>query len=189
MRIHETTNQHTPPARSSDEATSSGLAIAQEVGDAFGRAVDHMVHEVAKGGDEIAAGEYLVAFAYEAPEGLYHWVGNELEWREPAGENLHLEVAVRDGRDGRFVPSLNVTATLVDSSGQATNPQPLPFLWHPSLYHYGANIRIPGADVYDIIVAIAPPTFSRHDRVNGKRFTTKVTAQFRSVRLTPLEPD
>lgn len=189
MQNSDTTQARAPEERPTDEATRPGLAIAKEVGRAFGRAVGHMVNTVANGGDEIAAGEYLVAYAYEAPEGLYHWTKDHLEWRNPAGENLHLEVVVRDGEDGRFVPSLDLTAALVRGTGQMIGPVRLPFLWHPTLYHYGANIRIPGADTYDIIVEIVPPTFSRHDRTNGNRFTKRVTARFPGVRLAALEPD
>jgi len=183
------TSPRRPSAQPTEEATREGLRLARESGDAFERAVRHMVQDVAKGGDEHAAGEYRVAFAFEAPEGLYDWVGGEvgLQWREPQDENLHLEVAVRDGADGRFVPYLEVSATLVHEDDRKTGPFQLPFLWHPTLYHYGSNIRIPRAGKYNIIVDIDPPTFSRHDRENGCRFTRRVTAEFHGVQLDPLE--
>lgn len=182
--MHDT---HTLPIREtpSDEADPAGLALAREVGGAYGRAVQHMAQNVADGGDEIAAGDYMIGYAFESPEGMYHVRDGRLVWEEPGDTNLHLEVTVRDGGDGRFVPYLDVTAILTGSAGNATEPVQLPFLWHPTLFHYGANVRIPGSDLYMITIIVAPPTFARHDRRNGDRYATQVIAKFRGVRLTP----
>ena len=56
-----------------------------------------MTGEVAEDGGERAAGPYLVGYS--------------LKWREPVEENLHVEIAVSDRADGRFVPALDVTVT------------------------------------------------------------------------------
>ncbi len=66
-----------------------------------------------------------------------------LVWREPGDENLHVEIAVRDGADGRFVPALRVTATLVDADGTELGEHEHPLLWHPMIYHYGRNWKVP----------------------------------------------
>lgn len=180
------TPPHTPSDQVSDEATRRGLALAHEQGDVYGKALRHMAEQVAKGGGAQRAGEYTVGWAYEDPEGLYHWRDGELMWEEPPDDaNVHVEIAVRDGADGRFVFGLGVHLTILDASGRGVGSHDLPFLWHPSLYHYGANIRVPGSGTYTLRARIQPPTYSRHDRVNGRRFIEVVTAEFDRVQLAP----
>jgi hypothetical protein len=48
---------------------------------------------------------------------MYEWTGDGLEWRDPDGADLHLEVSVRDRGDGRFVPAVGVTAILIAPDG------------------------------------------------------------------------
>ena len=62
-------------------------------------------------------GDYLIGYAVEDAEGLYHMRGNTLEWVEPQDENAHVEIVVRNAVDGRFVPNLTVYATLIDRAG------------------------------------------------------------------------
>ena len=37
---------------------------------------------------------------------MYMWEDGGLVWQEPEDENLHVEIAVLDGADERFVPCL-----------------------------------------------------------------------------------
>lgn len=67
---------------------------------------------MARDGGEQRAGDYLVGYAVEGAEGMYEWVGGALGWRDPGDDNVHVEVAVRDAGDGRFVPAVRVVATL-----------------------------------------------------------------------------
>lgn len=172
-----------PPTRVSDEATARGLELAHAEGDAFGNALHHMIDEVAKGGAEQRAGDYLVGYAYEDPEGLYHWRDGSLEWREPGDANVHLEITVRDAADGRFVFGVGVRVDVLATNGDVVGSHDVPFLWHPSLLHYGANIRLPGDGTYTLRVHIDPPAYSRHDRVNGRRFIEPVETEFRDVEI------
>jgi hypothetical protein len=165
------------------EADRQQLDLARAQGEAYGRALTHMAESVADSGDVREAGGYTVGYAVEEAEGMYGWVGDGLRWQEPDGENLHLEVSVRDRADGRFVPGLRVNATLAASGGDAIGPVELPLLWHPMIYHYGRNLRVPEDQTYTLTVQIDPPTFSRHDEVNGRRFTEPVEVQFRHVEL------
>jgi len=48
---------------------------------------------------------------------MYMWEGGEPVWTEPEDENLHVEIAVLDASDERFVPCLKVTGTLIDPDG------------------------------------------------------------------------
>ena len=59
-----------------------------------------------------------------------------------------------------------------------------PFVWHPWLYHYGRNWRVPGDGEYILRIRIEAPEFPRHDRVNGRRYATPVDGEFPGVMIT-----
>lgn len=171
-----------PPARPSDEANEAQLRLARAQGEAFGMAVRAMTEVEARGAEQ-RAGDYLIAYAVEPAEGMYHLEGGQLRWHAPQDENVHLEVVVRDGADGRFVPGLAVRATLIDGEGREVGTHEQPFLWHPWLYHYGRNWRVPGDGEYSLRVRIEAPAFMRHDRTNGQRFAAPVEVEFAGVRI------
>lgn len=176
-----------PPEKPSDEADARQLALARREGEAYGEALEYMVSEVADTGGEQRGGDYVIAFAQERAEGMYRPGANdELAWEEPAaGENCHLEIAVRDAGDGRFVPYLTVRVMLTPAEGgQRVGPVVLPFLWHPGLYHYGANLAVAGDGEYSLHVRVEPPSFPRHDRTNGRRYAECVEVEFPRVRIT-----
>lgn len=182
------TEPSSPPMTPSDEATDDELDLAREQGGVYVSALEHMVDEVADGGGEKQAGEYVVAYAHEEAEGMYAFRDGELVWSEPDG-NIHIEISVRDGSDGRFVPGLDVHLTVLDADGNEVGSRPMPFLWHPWLYHYGRNWQIPGPGRYSLRVRIEPPTFMRHDRENGRRFAEQVVVTFEDVELAPGDED
>ena len=167
----------------SDEATEQGLELAREQGEAVGRAARHMMFEVAHDGGEQPAGDYIVGYAVEEAEGMYHLEGGELEWREPEDENAHVEVSVRDRDDGRLVPGLDVEATLVSEDGQEIGPFQVPFVWHPSIHHYGINVKVPGDGRYTLRVRVGPAPFPRHDEENGDRYAEGVEVEFEGVEI------
>lgn len=144
-----------------------------------------MVERVAHGGAEQRVGEYLIGYAVEDAEGMYMLRDGSLEWVEPEEENCHLEVTVRDGGDGRFVPGLTVVATLVDEGGTRVGTHEQPMLWHPMMWHYGRNWVVPGDGPYVLRVHVDPAPFMRHDEVNGRRFAEPVDAEFLDVSITP----
>lgn len=168
-----------PPLEVTDEATREGLQLAQEVGDAYRRSAQHFISKVAQVGDMQDVGDMTIGVAAEEAEPLFHLLDGRLELKEPPrGANAHLEVVVMDRADGRFIPGLHVEVTLSDDAGEV-GTFVLPFLWHPTMYHYGTNVSIPrpGA-TYSLAVFVDPPTFHRHDKVNGKRYATAVSARF-----------
>ena len=178
------TDAHKPPMDpNTSEATERQLEFARAQGEAFGKALEHMTQQVANDGGEQPAGEYLVGYAVEEAEGMYQLSGGELVWHEPGSANAHLEISVRDGADGRFVPGLRVVATLVDPEGNEVGTHEQPMLWHPMIYHYGRNWELPADGEYVLRVHIDPPTFHRHDEVNGKRFAAPVDVEFRGVKV------
>jgi len=170
-----------PQLQPSEEVDEQQLDLAREAGETYRQAVDYMIEEVAHTGGREREGDYVVGFAQEEAEGMYRMTEGDLEWVEPGDdENCHLEVTAAAAADGRFVPGLDVTATL-EGEDETIGPEPIPFVWHPGLYHYGANLTIPGDGTYDITIEIAPATFPRHDEQNGDRFAETVVVEFDDV--------
>lgn len=165
----------------SEEADERHLELAREEGEAYQRSLRHMIEDVAHTGAMSEEGDYVVGIAQEKAEGMYRLRDGDLEFVEPNAENCHLEVAVADAADGRFVPYLSVRATLTADDGEEVGPAEMPFLWHPGLYHYGANLTVPGDGAYDVSVEVEPAAFGRHDRENGDRYGEPVEVVFEDV--------
>jgi uncharacterized protein involved in high-affinity Fe2+ transport len=178
-----TDEQRPPMEPETEEASQEQLDAAKAKGDAYGRALELMTQKVADDGGEQRAGDYLIGCAIEKAEGMYAFRDGQLHWMEPEEENLHVEVAVRDGGDGRFVPCLHVTATLVTADGDEVGTHQQPMLWHPMLYHYGRNWKVPGDGEYTLRIRVDPPEFMRHDEVNGRRFAEPVECEFTGVKV------
>jgi uncharacterized protein involved in high-affinity Fe2+ transport len=177
-------NLMTDTRQPSDEADAKQLDMARQEGEAYHRSLLYMANEVADAGGQQAVGDYIVAFAQERAEGMYMLRNEgELEWIEPEEENCHLEISVSDAADGRFIPALDIKATLVPEQGAPIGPFQVPFLWHPGLYHYGRNVTLPGDGRYTLRVVIAPPTFMRHDKINGRLYATAVAVEFKDVQI------
>jgi hypothetical protein len=51
------------------------------------------------------------------------------------------------------------------------------------IYDYGHNWTVPADGEHTLRVYIEPPTFMRHDEVNGRRFQEPVDVEFRSVQV------
>lgn len=181
--ITMTTPPHVPSMDASNEANRDQLGIARAEGEGYRRALEAMREE--SGAVVKSAGDYVVALVQEDAEGMYAFEDGRLVWREAAEQaNGHLEIAVADSADGRFVPGLDVTATVSDGR-QEIFTAPVPFLWHPFLYHYGCNVKFPGEGRYTVQVHIEPPTFMRHDPVNGKRYVAPVDIPFLNLEFRP----
>lgn len=171
------------PIVPSDEGDEKGLKLAREQGDALTKTLVHMTDEIATDGREVQVGEYLVAYAVEEAEGMYMPMNGTLEWVYPEKENCHVEVSVRDAADGRFIPGLDVKVTVIGEDGREHGTQKLPLLWHPYLYHYGRNFRVPEDGAYKLRVRFDAPDFMRHDEKNGRRFLTGVDHTFENVTI------
>lgn len=182
MQTHSRTSRE-PSEHPSEEATRVGLRLAQQAGDAYWRQVQHFVGQVAHWGEVKRAGDYAVGLAVEEAEPLYYPTDGELQLHEPFADcNSHFEVVVMDAADHRFIPELHVALQLwlgERDCGVVT----LPFLWHPTMYHYGSNVHLPEAGSYRATVSIAMPTFCRHDKANGRRYEQPVSVGFDDVRV------
>lgn len=172
-----------PPMKVSDEAKEDQLKMARQQGEAYVKALNEMAKREADSGGEKHAGDYIVAYAVEKAEGMYHHENGELRWMEPEKENCHVEVSVRDAADNRFIPGLDVRVRLVDEKGDEVGEHRQHFLWHPWLYHYGRNWQVPGDGKYRLEVSIAAPDFGRHDKKNGKRYAEDVKVSFDNVQI------
>lgn len=168
--------------KTSDEAKQKQLDMAKEQGQAYKKALEHMAKEEAHG-ETKPAGNYMVSYAVEAAEGTYHLMDGGLVWHEPETENAHIEIAIQDGSDLRFVPGLTVHVTVIDQYNEVIGTHQQPFLWHPWLYHYGRNWVLSGEGEYTLRVHIDAPDFMRHDKENGKRYADPVDVEFRNVRI------
>lgn len=167
----------------SSEADAKQLELARRQGATYRQALDHMVAHVAHDGGTLKAGEYIVGYAVEEAEGMYMWQDGKLAWTEPEDENLHVEIAVLDASDERFVPCLTVSGTLIDPDGNELGTHEHELLWHPMIYHYGRNWTVPSDGEYTLKVHIEPPTFMRHDEINGRRWTEPVDVTFEGVKV------
>ncbi|MHB1417257.1 MAG: iron transporter [Chloroflexota bacterium] len=173
-----------PPMEASQEATTEQLRLARQEGDSYYQAMQAMKKETGTL-EVMTVGDYEIAVTAEEAEGMWHLkegllgVGEEsLEWRNPEDANSHIEVAVRDAADGRFIPGLDVDVTVYSADGNEVGTHRQEFLWHPWLYHYGHNWQLPGDGKYRIHVKIDPPKFMRHDHMNGRRYKEPAEADF-----------
>lgn len=167
----------------SDEATEQELYLARVQGDAVDRALRHMMDDVAESSGEKVAGDYRIGFVVEPAEGMYVPRDGKLEWMGPGDANAHIEISVRDSIDGRFLPGLTVHATLIDETGIEVGTHHQPFVWHPWIFHYGRNWRVPGDGTYTLRVRVEPPSFPRHDKLNGQRYTEPAEVEFKDVHI------
>ena len=169
--------------RPSDEADKKQLELAKREGAQYLAALDYMTTQVAETGAKTEAGDYIVAFAQEGAEGMYHLIDGALAWVEaPPGTNCHIEIAVLDACDHRFIPYLTIDCTLSQGGNEIVKFRP-EFLWHPGLFHYGKDVQVPGDSVFDLHVSIAAPTFPRHDKLNGRRYASHVDVVFKAVTI------
>lgn len=159
------------------------IRLAHQQGKAYQEAVDYL-KKIVEGYDEKQVDDYLITVCAEEAEGLYHLEDGQLEWEDPAeGLNAHLEIIVQDADDKRFIPELNVQATLYTEDNKIIQEKHHPFLWHPYVFHYGANWKIPEEGKYFIEVKISAPRFHRHDVVKGKKYPRQVKLEFGPVKM------
>jgi uncharacterized protein involved in high-affinity Fe2+ transport len=166
---------------------SARVSLSRREGAALERPLLEMFSSVAVNGEQTRAGDYLVVVAVERAEGYWMPMGKDIAYNivesQSAAHNGHVEVGVRDARTGRFLPGLNLTATVLDGD-RTIGTKHEPFMWHPWIHHYGENWRIPRTGRYSVRVHADPPPFRRYGRsatfftapvdlrVDGLRFVT-----------------
>jgi len=173
----------TPFDADRDERTQRQLHVARAQGDAYGDAFEHLRTAAATDSGEQFCGEYWIGYAVGPAEGVYEWRIAELVWRDPGTENVHVTITVRDAGDGRFVPGLVVTATLIEPNGDVVATREQPLLWHPMLYHYGSNWTVKYSGLHTLKVTVEPPGFMRTDLANGDRMLAPAEVDFTKVNV------
>src|ERR1700694_5926975 len=170
MHMQETTKPSMPITAKSNESKKEQLADARAEGDSVQLCMDWIMKQPGVIAGQLRAGEYQVVYALAAPEGWYQYSNHAVTWQQPTGDR-HLWLFILDGADGRVVPSLDINVAVVTEAGAVADEKKLPFAWMPLINGYGNNIILPGKGNYTLNLAIAAPTFHRHDPYNGDRFT------------------
>ena len=167
-----------------DEADAKQLELAREQGESYRKALEHMANDVAHDGGMQEAGEYLIGYAVEEAEGMYMWEDGELDWQDPEDENLHVEIAVCDalGRALRPLPEGHRHAHR--PRRQRGRHARAPDALAPDALPLRAQLEGPGRRRRTRCkVRVEPPTFMRHDDVNGCRFKEPVETTFENVKV------
>lgn len=137
------------------------------------------------------AGDYRLTLVCEDAEGAYVLEeitpGNPgLVWRSPLlKENQHIEIAVQDKEDLRFIPYLDVFCRLYNAENKLLGEKLQPFIWHPYLDHYGENWTLHGEGDYFVEVTVKKAKFPRHDETLGDRYKADVQIRFGPLHLIP----
>jgi hypothetical protein len=170
-------------------ATTSAAAVEYDMLRPFNDALSAAIsawwkHSAA--GKEKPSGDYFVAYALNDSAGLGTRLKNLLAFS--GKDEARLSVLVRDSRSGRILPGLDPKALLVEAdSGRKTDasndPAELQPAWHPWLTPYASQVRMRGADRYQLRVWAAAPGFRRWGRESG-RFGSPVEIEFNDVSLS-----
>lgn len=154
-------------------------------GDALERSLRAMLNGTAVDGAQTSIDSVRLAYAVEFAESYWVFRDDDLvfDFRAEAtsAKNAHVEVATRDALTGRFLPGLTVTTTFLQGEEPVEEVQP-GLMWHPWLYHYGENVRVPGTDAYRLRVQVAPPAYRRWTRL-GDFFTAPLDFTFDDVNV------
>ncbi|MGA9326805.1 MAG: hypothetical protein WBV11_09820 [Salegentibacter sp.] len=173
--------EFTDPVR--DENKEEWMPLAKAQGNAIKRAIDAMIAKTAMDGEEIKYGPYLLTYAVEYAEGYWHFVDGKLRYNirveQSAEKNAHVEVAVFDAKTGRMIPGFDVETTFF-RDGQKTDTVKPTFMWHPWLYHYGENFRVPKSGKYELQVHTSAPGIRRYGEF-GKQFNSGIDQRFTDV--------
>lgn len=162
------------------EIMETATSVAPAPGRAYSQTLKAMYKQANDGHDTII-GDYHIAFAVEYAEGYWDYEHGHFRYKVEndlsGATNAHVEVAVLDARCGRFLHDCMVTATLTkDRTMLGTKMEH--FMWHPWLYHYGDNWRVPGKGTYTLKVHVAPPEYRQYGKATGPRFTSPVDVTF-----------
>lgn len=159
--------------------------LAKGAGKAYANTLKNM-YKQANDGRDIVIGDYHLAFAVEYAEGFWDYEHGDFRYKvenDMSGKtNAHVEVAALDAKTGRFLDRLDVTATLL-RNGKQIGTMMEHFMWHPWLYHYGDNWRVPSAGVYDLKVHIEPPAYRRYGKTDGRQFTRPLDYTFTNIKI------
>ncbi|HET9074526.1 MAG TPA: hypothetical protein VFN48_08100 [Solirubrobacteraceae bacterium] len=136
-----------------DGVTQRQLSLARAQGDAYGAALEEL---------GLLHGERILdhragAFRVSSLTSPVHPSGGD---GRGDAQHVWFSLFIRDAGDGRFVPSLNVEATLISAKASQDGPHRQAIAWHPTTYHYGRAWWLPGEGPHRFLVHIAPAPFA-----------------------------
>ena len=132
------------------------------------------------------SGDYSVELVSSAAMGWYESRDGKFVWVDPAANtNLHLEVILKNTIDQRPLPDAGVSLFITDQNNRVIISKPMIMLWSIPGYHYGNNFTLPAQGNYTVTISVTPPTFARHHKQAGNRFSSPAQVTFQSVALKP----
>ena len=172
------------PLLSKNMEAQQGLAT--KAGEAYSNTLQAM-YKQANDGRDTTSGDYFMAYAIEYSEGYWYEKNDKLIYKTDnelsSQTNGHVEVSVRDAKTGRFLHNLNVTASLYGPKGGKIGSKTEMFMWHPWLYHYGENWRVPKGGNYQLKVHIEPPAYRRYGQTLGNQFAQPLNITFNNITI------
>jgi uncharacterized protein involved in high-affinity Fe2+ transport len=162
------------------------ITLTRQEGIAVERSLTEVLHEIDVGGSQRRSGDYNVAVVVKQAHGFWEVRDGKLNYVMPdsnIGPIVHIEVSVRDVTTGRFIPGLNVRATLLDSRKREVNTYVMPFMWHPWMNHYGLNVAVPRTGRYTVRVRADVPSFRRYGSTAMKKFDRPVDVVLRDIQF------
>ncbi len=162
-------------------------ALSKGAGAGYSNTLKVMFTQANEGKDTVQ-GDYFIAFADEYSEGWWHYMNGKFMYMTQNDEggktNAHIEIAVLNKSSRRFLPDLNVTVTLYDKNKKSLGTKSVPFMWHPWLYHYGENWRIPSSGKqYSAHVHVDAPPYKRYGKQWGNQFAVPVDIDFDNLTI------
>jgi uncharacterized protein involved in high-affinity Fe2+ transport len=168
------------------ELMEAHQTLAKNAGKAFHNTLQEM-YKQANDGRDTTIGDYTIAFAVEYAEGYWNYENSKFRYMQEndlSGKtNAHVEVAALDAKSGRFLDNLDVKATLKTEDGKTVGTRNEMFMWHPWLYHYGENWRIPKGGSYTIIANIKPPAYRHYGKTLGNQLNKQISVAFDNVQI------
>lgn len=166
------------------EKQKEWMPLARAQGNAIKRAVEGMISKTAIDGEQINYGPYLLTYAVEFAEGYWRFKNDKLLYNikveNSAEKNAHIEVAVFDAISGRMIPGFDVETTFLRGDDTITTVIPT-LMWHPWLYHYGNNFRVPKKGKYELHIKTSPNHLRRYGEEFGKNYGKDIEHVFTDV--------
>lgn len=162
----------------------SAVILSEREGNAVDRALYELLRRPDTEGEQVRSGEYRIAVVVTRTLGYWEVRDDKLQFTQPAshvGSRVHIDVSIRDATTGRFIPDLDVRATIVDSRNRNIGDYELPMMWHPWFYHYGRNVIVAASGRYGIRVRAAAPAVRRYGSVALRKFNAPIDVLVRGL--------
>jgi|WetSurMetagenome_2_1015567.scaffolds.fasta_scaffold777049_1 hypothetical protein len=132
--------------------------FGQKRNEGFLQDLGFLPYEDAIDAGQIHQGNFLICYEVGNAEGTYQLEHNQLVWREPENQNIHIDVTVQN-RGEKFIDYLNIYAVLIGPDEKVISGKPLPYAWHPWKNHYGENFSITTPGIYELQLHFENPEY------------------------------